>query len=179
MPTTKVNLETTDLNNYRYDMSRCIKCKGCYWVEHTYMPGVKYSVRCPSNYWNDFDSYGAFGKMRIGTGLIDGKLDWTPTLLEVVYADPLCGACDIGCKRNLDLEIELSLEGDARQGRSRTARADAGPQKIAENIAATHNLFGAPHADRRKWVTGDIRMRTKADVLYFAGHATASLTIMR
>ena len=47
MPT-KVNLETTDLNNYKYDMSRCIKCKGCYWVEHTYMPGVKFSTAAPA-----------------------------------------------------------------------------------------------------------------------------------
>ena len=54
-------------------MSRCIKCKGCYWVEHTYMPGVKFSTRCPSNTWNDFDSYGAFGKMRIGTAVPKGN----------------------------------------------------------------------------------------------------------
>jgi hypothetical protein len=91
-------------------MSRCIKCKGCYWVEHTYQPGVRFSTRCPSNVWNDFDSYGAFGKMRIGTALAEGKLKWTPKMLEIIYADPLCGACDVGCKRNLDLEIELTLE---------------------------------------------------------------------
>mgnify|MGYP002260838942 CR=1 FL=1 len=92
MPTTKVNLETTDLSNYKYDMSRCIKCKGCYWVEHTYMPGVKFSTRCPSNVWNDFDSYGAFGKMRIGTGLIDGTearegLAGRPAHLAVVMVE--------------------------------------------------------------------------------------------
>jgi Fe-S oxidoreductase len=175
MPTTKVNLETTDLNNYRYDMSRCIKCKGCYWVEHTYMPGVKFSTRCPSNFWNDFDSYGAFGKMRIGTALNEGKLKWTPTLLEVVYADPLCGACDVGCKRNLDLEIELSLEAM----RVKAVQDGAGPmpahKKIAASIAATHNLFGASPADRKKWVTGDIQVAEKADVLYFVG-CTASYT---
>lgn len=56
-------------------MDHCIKCKGCYWVEHTYNPGVKFNVRCPSNLWNDFDAYGAFGKMRIGLGLIDGSLE--------------------------------------------------------------------------------------------------------
>jgi Fe-S oxidoreductase len=174
MPT-KVNLETTDLNNYRYDMSRCIKCKGCYWVEHTYMPGTKFSVRCPSNYWNDFDAYGAFGKMRIGTALVEKKLDWTPTLLEVIYSDPLCGACDVGCKRNLDLEIELSLESM----RVKAVQDGVGPmpahKKIAANIAATHNLFGAAHADRKKWVTGDIQVAEKADVLYFVG-CTASYT---
>ena len=52
-----VALDVTNLNNFTYDMSRCIKCKGCYWVEHTYMPGVRFSTRCPSNVWNDFYSY--------------------------------------------------------------------------------------------------------------------------
>jgi Fe-S-cluster-containing dehydrogenase component len=104
-PKKKVALDVTNLNNFVYDMDHCIKCKGCYWVEHTYMPGVKFSTRCPSNTWNDFDSYGAFGKMRIGLAVNEGKLEWTDKLLEIIYADPLCGACDVGCKRNLDLEI--------------------------------------------------------------------------
>ena len=175
MPTTKVNLETTDLNNYKYDMSRCIKCKGCYWVEHTYMPGVKFSTRCPSNVWNDFDSYGAFGKMRIGHAMVEKKLDWSPKLLEIVYADPLCGACDVGCKRNLDLEIELSLEAM----RTKAVQDGVGPmpahKKIAANIASAHNCFGAAHADRKSWVTKDIQVAEKADVLYFVG-CTASYT---
>jgi Fe-S oxidoreductase len=173
MPTTKFSLDTSDLKNFVYDMSRCIKCKGCYWVEHTYQPGVRFSTRCPSNVWNDFDSYGAFGKMRIGTALAEGKLQWTPTLLEVVYADPLCGACDVGCKRNLDLEIGLTLEAL----RVKAVQDGAGPmpvhKKIAKNIAEKHNVYGAPHEDRRKWVTPDLKIEEKADVLYFVG-CTAS-----
>ena len=107
--------------------------------------------------------------------MVEGKLEWTPTLLEMVYADPLCGACDVGCKRNLDLEIELSLEAM----RVKAVQDGAGPmpahKKIAENIADTHNLFGAPHADRKKWVTKEIKVAEKADVLYFVG-CTASYT---
>ncbi|MGD0229587.1 MAG: (Fe-S)-binding protein [Syntrophorhabdales bacterium] len=168
-PKTPVALDVTDLNNFAYDMSRCIKCKGCYWVEHTYMPGVRFSTRCPSNVWNDFDSYGAFGKMRIGLALLDGKLQWTPKLLEIVYADPLCGACDVGCKRNLDLEIGLTLEAL----RMKAVQDGAGPmpahKKIAENIAKQHNQFGAPHANRKKWITKDIKVADKAEVLYFVG----------
>jgi Fe-S oxidoreductase len=173
MPTTKISLDTSDLNNFVYDMSRCIKCKGCYWVEHTYQPGVRFSTRCPSNFWNDFDSYGAFGKMRIGTALAEGKINWTPSLLEIVYADPLCGACDVGCKRNLDLEIELTLEAL----RAKAVKDGVGPlpahKKIAQSIAASHNLYGAAHADRKKWVTGDIKVAKSADLLYFVG-CTAS-----
>jgi len=168
-PKTPVNLDIRKLENFKYDMDHCIKCKGCYWVEHSYMPGVNFSVRCPSNYWNDFDSYGAFGKMRIGLGIIDKKLQWTDKLLEIIYADPLCGACDVGCKRNLDLEIGLTLEAM----RVKAVQEGAGPmpahKKVASNIAAKHNQFGAPHENRKKWLTKDIKVAEKADTLYFAG----------
>jgi Fe-S oxidoreductase len=133
------------------------------------MPGVNFSTRCPSNTWNAFDSYGAFGKMRIGTAITEGKLKWTPKLLEIIYADPLCGACDVGCKRNLDLEIELTLEAL----RIKAVKDGAGPlpahKKIAENIAKNHNQFGAPHENRKKWLTNDIKVSQKADLLYFVG----------
>ena len=169
MPTTHFSLDIRKLDNFVYDMSRCIKCKGCYWVEHTYMPGIRFSTRCPSNVWNDFDAYGAFGKMRIGTAVAEGKLKWTPKLLEIIYADPLCGACDVGCKRNLDLEIGLTLEAL----RVKAVQDGAGPmpahKKIAQNIAVTHNQFGAPHENRKKWLTSDIKVADKADLLYFVG----------
>ncbi|HOP85612.1 MAG TPA: (Fe-S)-binding protein [Syntrophorhabdaceae bacterium] len=168
-PKKKVSLDVTNLENFVYDMSRCIKCKGCYWVEHTYMPGINFSVRCPSNLWNDFDAYGAFGKMRIGIAIQEGRLKWTDKLLEIIYADPLCGACDVGCKRNLDLEIELTLEAL----RIKAVKDGVGPmpahKKIAKNIETKHNQFGAVHENRKKWISKDINVAEKADVLYFVG----------
>ena len=110
MPKTKVSLDVTNLHNFVYDMSHCIKCKGCSWVDHTYMPGINYSVRCPSGAYGVFDSYQAAGKMRIGIAMDEGKLKYSDELLKILYACTLCGACDVGCKRNLDLEVELTLE---------------------------------------------------------------------
>jgi Fe-S oxidoreductase len=173
MPKKRVSLDVTSLDNFVYDMSRCIKCKGCYWVEHTYMPGVKYSRRCPSNVWNDFDAYGAFGKMRIGTAVAEGRLEWTPKLLEVIYADPLCGACDVGCKRNLDLEIELTLEALRIKAVRDGVGPMAGHKKVAANIARSHNQFGAPHESRKKWLTPEIKVAKRAEVLYFVGCAAS------
>jgi Fe-S oxidoreductase len=172
-PKKEFSLDPRDFEGFVYDMSKCIKCKGCYWVEHTYMPGIKFSTRCPSGTWNDFDSYAAPGKMRIGHGMAEGKIEWSPKLLEIVYADPLCGACDVACKRNLDLEIELSLESL----RFKAVKDGVGPmpahKKLAENIATKHNQFGAPHANRKKWITKDIKVAEKADVLYFVGCAAS------
>jgi Fe-S oxidoreductase len=169
MPTEKVSLDVTEAANFVFDMSRCIKCKGCTWVDHVYMPGVKYSTRCPSATRYLFDSYGAYGKMRIGLALLEGRLDYSDEVLEILYACTLCGACDVGCKRNLDLEIELALEAL----RIQAVKDGKGPmpehKKVAKNIMEKHNSFGAPHKNRTKWLPEGIKPSAKADVLYFVG----------
>ncbi|MBF0526159.1 MAG: (Fe-S)-binding protein [Deltaproteobacteria bacterium] len=172
-PKSDFGLDINDIQNFVYDMSRCIKCKGCTWVEHTYMPGAKFMTRCPSAEKFQFDAYGAYGKMRIGHAMAEGLLDWNEKALEVVYACTLCGACDVGCKRNLDLEIELSLESL----RVKAVKDGVGPmpahKKIADNIARTHNMYGAPKENRTAWITEGIKPAEKAEVLYFVG-CTAS-----
>jgi Fe-S oxidoreductase len=173
MPKKKISLDIADLDNFEWDMSRCIKCKGCYWVEHSYMPGTKWMTRCPTATKHQFDSYGAYGKMRIGLAINEGRLEWTDKLLELIYEDPLCGACDVGCKRNLDMEIELTLEAL----RVKAVRDGKGPmpahRKVAQRVATVHNSFGAIHNQRKAWIAGDIEVAAKADVLYFAGCAAS------
>ncbi len=158
MPKKRVSLDVTQADNFVYDMSGCIKCKGCTWVDHIYMPGVKFSTRCPSAAKYMFDSYGAYGKMRIGVALVEGRLDFTDRILEILYADPLCGACDVGCKRNLDLEIGLTLEAL----RIKAVKEGKGPmpahKKIAQNIATSHNIFGAPHENRKNGFPKRLRL---------------------
>jgi Fe-S oxidoreductase len=175
MPKSKVSLDVTQVENFIFDMSRCIKCKGCTWVDHIYMPGVKYSTRCPSATKYLFDSYGAYGKMRIGLAMVEGRLEYSDALLKILYACTLCGACDVGCKRNLDLEIELTLEAL----RIKAVKDGKGPmpehKKIAQKIMQKHNFFGSPHENRKKWLTDEIKLSPKADVLYFVG-CSASYT---
>jgi Fe-S oxidoreductase len=170
-PRTPLELNVEDASMFKYDMDHCIKCKGCYWVEHTYNPGMKWNVRCPSNLFNDFDTYGAMGKMRLGVGLLDGDIDWTPTLVNALYACPLCGACDVACKRNLDLEIELSLEA-LRVKAVQDGQAPLPAHKEAvDKILATGNIYGS-NEDRKAWAK-DAKVAAKADVLYYVGDVTA------
>jgi len=170
VPKGKLSLDVTNIENFLYDMTRCIKCKGCYWVDHIYMPGIRFSTRCPSMTWKEWDSYGASGKMRIGVGLAEKRLSFSETLLEILYACTLCGACDVGCKRNLDLEIELALESL----RIKAVKEGYGPmpahRRIAENILKSHNHFGAPNENRKKWLSSDgIKIEDDAENLYFVG----------
>ena len=172
-PKTDFKLDITEIDNFVYDMSRCIKCKGCSWVEHTYMPGAKFMTRCPSATYYEFDAYGAYGKMRIGHAMAEGLLGWNDKALEVLYACTLCGACDVGCKRNLDLEIELTLESL----RVKAVKDGVGPmpahKKIAANITQRHNMYGASHEKRLDWLLPDITPAKKADLLYFVGCAAS------
>jgi Fe-S oxidoreductase len=169
----KLSLDVTSLDNFEYDMSKCIKCKGCYWVDHIYMPGITFSTRCPSATRYMFDSYGAYGKMRIGLAMLEGRMEYSDELLKTLYACPLCGACDVGCKRNLDLEIELTLEAL----RIKAVKDGKGPmpahKKAAKKIDEKHNRFGSPHENRKKWLTKDIKVAAKADVIYFVGCSAA------
>jgi Fe-S oxidoreductase len=81
----------------------------------------------------------------------------------------------VGCKRNLDLEIGLTLEAI----RVKAVQDGAGPmpahKKVARNIAKNHNQFGAPHENRKKWLTSDITIADKADLLYFVGCSASYL----
>ncbi len=170
-PRTPLEFNIEDINNFKYDMDHCIKCKGCYWVEHTYNPGVRFNVRCPSNLFNDFDAYGAMGKMRIGVGMVEGKLDWTPELLNIIYACPLCGACDVACKRNLDLEINLSLESMRVKAVQDGAAPIPAHKAAVDKINESGNIFGSKE-DRKAWAK-DVKVADKADTVYFVGDFTA------
>jgi len=168
-----VSLDVTQIDNFVHDMTRCVKCRGCTWVDHIYMSGLKFGTRCPSAAKFLFDSHGAYGKMRIGVALLEGRLEYSEKLLEVLYACTLCGACDVGCKRNLDLEIELVLEAL----RIKAVKDGQGPmpahKDAAKNIAADHNPYGAPHENRNKWLPKGVKASPKADVLYFVGCSAA------
>ncbi len=165
----KVELDITQIEHFLYDMKGCVKCKGCLWVDHIYMPGIRFSTKCPSATRYHYDSFGPYGKMRIGLGYLEKRLPPSDTLLKLFYACSLCGACDVGCKRNLDLEIELTLEAM----RVQLVKDGLGPmpahREIADAVGREHNVFGYPHEKRGDWIPETLRPNREAKVLYFAG----------
>ena len=168
--TLKLNL---DIENYKYDMGRCMRCGGCKWVDHIYMSGVTFGMKCPSIARYQFDSYACYGKMLTCRALLEGNLEYSPELVRSLYACQLCGACDAGCKRNMDLEPQMVLE----TVRAKMVADGQGPmpeqKKIAENINKSHNRYGSPHDNRLKWLPKDVKPAAKADLVYFVGCSTS------
>lgn len=167
--TERIELDINRIENFLHDMKGCVKCKGCLWVDHIYMPGLRFSTRCPSASHFLYDSFGAYGKMRIGLAYVEKRLTPSETLLHLFYACPLCGACDVGCKRNLDLEIGLALEAI----RVRLVKEGLGPmpvhREIADKVREKGNIFGHPHERRMGWIPRTLRPAKGAKVLYFVG----------
>ncbi len=154
-----------ELKDYMYEMRRCMRCASCKWLDHIYMPDNRFVYRCPS-YAKYYFSKVAYGRLKLGLALTENRLDTTPGMQDMVFQCLMCGACDSGCKRNLDLEITNSLE--ALRGHM-VERKDFPPahQKMIDNLAKTHNRFGASPADRVKW--GPVNAAAKSDTVYFAG----------
>ncbi len=158
-----------NLDTHRYEASRCTRCGGCKWVDHIYMDHPRWGTRCPSVIRYLFDAYTAYGRLFLIPALLDGELEFSPTVVDIIYKDQLCGACDVGCKRNLDLEVLQALEAL----REKCVQVGKGPmmehKAIADNITLTGNRYGGLPEARFNWLPEDIQVAQKAEYIYFAG----------
>ena len=132
-----------NLDDYRYEARHCDGQSHCRWIDFNYVQGVDFSWRCPSWQKETFTAYGAMGKCHLVYNLLMEKLDYSdPSVRDLVYEDLLCGACDAGCKRNMDLEIQLMLESL----RARLVEKGNGPMpqhiSVTSNIETSRNRYG-------------------------------------
>jgi Fe-S oxidoreductase len=159
-----------DITNYAHDAADCNGQAGCKYVDWIYVSGWDFAWRCPTWDYHKMDAYGAAGKMKIVRDLLSGKLDWhSPTLRDVMYDCQLCGGCDTGCKRNLEIEVQMILESL----RKRLVDIGNGPMpahvEYTRKIEQAGNYFGIEQAKRNAWWPSKIRQSEKSDVLWFIG----------
>ncbi len=161
------------LREYRWDALHCMRCSNCKWIDHVYMRGYRFSKICPSITRYSFDAYSGQGRLDVALGIMDGKLSYTPQLLDIIYKCTLCGACDTMCKRCVDLEVLSVLEAL----RIKCVDDGKGPmpshKKLAENVKKTNNIYGEPHNKRLDWMPERIKPKKKAEFIYFVGCASA------
>jgi len=158
------------LDDYKYEARHCTSCAGCKWVDMNYISGMDFAWRCVSWHQGVFDAYGAAGKSKIIWDLTAGALDWSlPKVLDSAYMCTLCGACDTGCKRNLDLEILMMLTS----WRAKLVEMGVGPmpqhKAVTTNVERSKNIYGTPQKKRMDWMPKDVSPAKKADLLYWVG----------
>jgi len=157
------------LERFRWDAENCCGCKSCIWVDPIYVQGKDYSIRCPSLQRFKFDSYSALGRLKLALAILNGSMKITEKALDIIYQCNLCGACDTGCKRNLDLDPLMVLEAL----RIRAVAQGAGPPpalaQLIRRVRDTGNRFGLTRAKSAAWIPEGIKPSNRAKIAYFVG----------
>jgi Fe-S oxidoreductase len=157
------------VEEYRRQARMCMRCTFCKFIDLNWVTSLRFSRQCPIDTRYAFNLYSPHGLLHSALEELDGKLEFTPKLLDALYKCTLCGACDARCKRNLDIEVLQVVENL----RARCVQQGKGPmpehKKMAENIRKTKNEYGKPHEGRFEWLPRDIKPAQKADVVYFVG----------
>jgi Fe-S oxidoreductase len=157
------------VEEYKHQAETCVRCSYCKFPDLNYIKSSRFSRQCPIDTRYRFNLFSAHGLLHAALAELDGKITFTPQLMNALWQCTLCGGCDIRCKRNLDVEVLQVIE----TLRCRCVEQGQGPmpehKMMAANVKKSHNIYGADHKDRRKWLTPDIKPAKKADILYFVG----------
>ena len=165
------------LEKIEYDAGHCQRCSTCKWSHLWEIKSHRFCRSCPSLVYGKYDSYAAQGKNDIATGLLKGELNWEDhheKLLEIIYRCPVCAACDINCKRIMDLNIIGVLEALREEACEKGYGPLPAHKEFINSIMHYDNVWKQPRTRRANWAKKmGIKDLSKsgetADVLYYVG----------
>lgn len=156
---------------------QCISCGDCRETTDYTADPPKWGVCVAREHTSGFEPFFGRGKMQIIRSLIQGKLELSKEMSEVIYQCPTCNACSEACA----FEIETVDYYEAL----RAELVDAGyglEAHVPMNQAMVEllNPYGRDNKEKSSWLNKlDFKVKDanteKADVLYFVG-CTAALT---
>lgn len=161
------------LEDYRGNMQRCTRCSYCKWVLWDHLKSWRFAKGCPSIGYNNFQSYSAGGRLAVALSLLDGMINYTDGVLDIVYQCQMCGACDVACKIcRYDMEPLATLH-ELRARLVEDGQLLPMHMFIIDNLKKEDTMIaGKVKADRGKWAEGlNIKDLTKekAEVAFHAG----------
>jgi Fe-S oxidoreductase len=161
------------LEDYRGNMQRCTRCSYCKWVLWDHLKSWRFAKGCPSIGYNNFQSYSASGRLAVALSLLDGMINYTDGVLDIVYQCQMCGACDVACKIcRYDMEPLATLH-ELRARLVEDGQLLPMHMFIIDNLKKEDTMItGKVKADRGKWAEGlNIKDLTKekAEVAFHAG----------
>lgn len=165
------------LEEFRYDIEMCLRCSSCKWIDPMWARSKRYNKICPINAHFRYDAYSSQGMMDIALAILEGEMDYTPTLAHIAYHCTLCGACDVMCKRILETERLQVIERIREELTLRGLGPDEERMNLARTIEETRNSLGAPWQKRVSWLEGSREgsLRPGASTVFFVGCASSYL----
>lgn len=153
---------------YKELINHCGKCGTCRFT----FQDAKWSRTCPSGEWGKFESYYLGGRNSLIWGLLYGKLNWDKALLRSFYSCTLCGNCYQQCQiPEIHYFAQEWLEAVREEMVKRGIAPLPGHEELSRNIAESHNPWGHPHGERKKWALG--KNQKKGEIAFFVGCSTS------
>ncbi len=162
------------LEDYRNDMEMCCRCSICKFIPMERIVGTQHSYVCPSIAKYEYHTYSGGGRMGFGLAMLDGRLEYTNKLLEVVYNCHMCGACDVSCKYAMDMEV-LEPINEVRIKCVEDGHTVPALDSVINNMRKHGTMVPGVKARRGQWAEGlDVKDATqqKTKVMYHAGCRT-------
>lgn len=159
------------LEDRRDDMEMCARCSWCKYVAFEQMKSHKYRLGCPSIAYYNFHTYSASGRSAVGLSLVEGRIDYTDKMLDIVYQCQTCGTCDVQCKFNQDIE-PLEWMYDTRIKCVEDGQIIPAYILLIDGLRGQDNMMQKPKGERGKWADGlEVKNITtmEAEVYYHAG----------
>jgi len=159
------------LVDYRNDMMRCMRCSECKWIPLARITDWRYAHQCPSISRYNFHAYSAGGRLAMGLSVLEGRIGYTNDFLDILYKCTMCGACEVSCKCNKDLE-NLAIAQELRIKTVEDGELLPQHMPIIDILRKEDNMMQAKKADRGNWAEGlNVKNITeeKAEVYFHAG----------
>ncbi len=141
-------------------ISRCESCDVC----------TGYCTVAP--YFDHVETWSAKGKYLLTRGFVQGEVQPSKRLADVLYSCTLCGSCYMQCISTSQIhEAILGVRGKVAE----VGLAPESAQVASQNIRECGNPLGASARQRANWVKKlpSNSLREEADVLYWVGCNTA------
>lgn len=159
------------LEDFRNDMLRCMRCSECKWIPLAKISDWRFAHQCPSISRYNFHSYSAGGRLIMGLAVLEGRYDYTENFLDILYKCTMCGACEVSCKCNKDME-NMPIAQELRIKAVEDGELIPQQMVVIDSLRKEDNTMLAKKEDRGNWAEG-LKVKNitqeKAEVYFHAG----------
>ncbi len=159
------------LEDYRNDMLRCMRCSECKWIPLAKISDWRFAHQCPSISRYNFHAYSSGGRLIMGLSVLEGRMDYTDNFLDILYKCTMCGACEVSCKCNKDME-NMPITQELRIKAVEDGELLPQQMMVIDSLRKEDNTMMAKRADRGNWAEG-LKVKNiteeKAEVYFHAG----------
>ena len=153
------------------DMLRCARCSECKWIPLSQVKDWEFAQVCPSISRYNFHAYSCGGKLLMGLSMLSGRIDYSDDYLDILHRCQMCGACDVSCKSNRDME-PFAITQELRIKAVEDGQLSPVHMLVIDGLKKEDNMMQEKKTERGRWAEGlDVKniIADKADVYFHAG----------